>query len=375
MAYNRDEKHAYEQLTADMKAGDIPAAVIFLGTEDYLIDFYAGRLIDRYIRQECRALDLVTLIRDELTADEIINSLETMPFLSERKVVYLPEFFDDKGKMPKDIEKKQNARKELAEMIDSLDPQTTLLLITAAHPADFKAERNIKESEIYKKVSKQGRNGVGRIYDFGPLNRRQLTGFIEKRFRTAGKQFRPGITSMIIRETDYESKDNDYGLYELGNDLQKIIAYCGSAPEITPDAVAAALGTSPEKNVFRMIDAMATGRKEEAFRLLHYLLQDGEQELGLLVRIAEQFEIMLTVCEMKDDGKSLPEIQKTLGGGYLGKGKRIAEYRTKKALENGSRLGSARLRKALSNCYKVEKNIKSGLMPGRLALEYFIGNI
>lgn len=375
MAYNRDEKHAYEQLTADMKAGDIPAAVIFSGTEDYLVDFYAGRLIDRYVRQECRALDLVTLIRDELTADEIINSLETVPFLSERKVVYLPEFFDEKGRMPKDIEKKQNARKELAEMIDSLDPQTTLLLITAAHPADYKAERSIKDSEIYKKVSKQGRKGVGRVYDFGPLNRRQLTGFIEKRFRTAGKQFRPGITSMIIRETDYESKDNDYGLYELGNDLQKIIAYCGGAPEISPDAVAAVLGTSPEKNVFRMIDAMATGRKEEAFRLLHYLIQNGEQELSLLGRIAEQFEIMLTACEMKDEGKSLTEIQKTLGGGYLGKGKRIAEFRTKKALENGSRLGSARLRKALANCYKVEKNIKSGLMPGRLALEYFIGNI
>ena len=375
MAYNRDEKHAYEQLTADMKAGDIPAAVIFSGTEDYLIDFYAGRLIDKYIRQECRALDLVTLIRDELTADEIINSLETMPFLSERKVVYLPEFFDDKGRMPKDIEKKQNARKELAGMIDSLDPQTTLLLITAAHPADYKAERNIRDSEIYKKVAKQGRKGVGRVYDFGPLSRRQLTGFIEKRFRSAGKQFRPGITSMIIRETDYESKDNDYGLYELGNDLRKIIAYCGSAPEITPDAVSAALGTSPEKNVFRMIDAMVTGRKEEAFRLLHYLIQDGAQEISLLGLIAEQFEIMLTACEMKDEGKSLAEIQKTLGGGYLGKGKRIAEYRTKKALESGSRLGSERLRKALSNCYKAEKNIKSGLMPGRLALEYFIGNI
>ncbi len=370
-----DGKHAYEQLTEDMKANDIPSVVILCGSEEYLIDFYAGRLIDRYIRQECRALDLGTLIRDELTADEIINSLETMPFLSDRKVVYLPEFFDDKGRMPKDFEKKQNARKELAEMIDSLDPQTTLLLITAAHPADYKAQRNIRDSEIYKKVSKQGRKGVGRVYDFGPLSRRQLTGFIEKRFRTAGKQFRPGITSMIIRETDYESKDNDYGLYELGNDLQKIVAYCGSAPEITPDAVAAVLGTSPEKNVFRMIDAMVTGRKEEAFRLLHYLLQDGAQEISLLGMITEQFEIMLTACEMKDEGKSLAEIQKTLGGGYLGKGKRIAEYRTKKALESGSRLGSARLRKALSNCYMAEKNIKSGLMPGRLAMECFIGNL
>lgn len=374
MAY-KEEKHAYEQLTADMKAEDIPAAVILSGSEEFLVDFYAGKLIDKYIRQECRALDLVTLVRDELTADEIVSSLQTMPFLSERKVVYLPEFFDEKGRMPKDIEKKQTAGKQLAEMIGSLDHETTLLLITASSPADYKASRSVRESEIFKIISKQGRKGVGRVYDFGPLSRRQLTGFIEKRFRAAGKQFRPGITSMIIRETGYESKDNDYGLYELGSDLRKIIAYCGGAPEITPDAVDAVLGTSAEKNVFRMIDAMVTGKKEEAFRLLHNLIQDGSQEISLLSMIAEQFEIMLTACEMKDQGKSLAEIQKILAGGYLGKGKRIAEFRTKKALENGSRLGSERLRQALASCYQAEKNIKSGLMPGRLALEYFVGNI
>ena len=375
MAYRKDEKHAYEQLTADMKAGDIPAAVILSGREGYLVDFYAGRLIDQYITQSCRALDLVTLVRDELTADEIINSLETMPFLSERKVVFLPEFFDEKGKMPKDIEKRQNARKELAEMIDRLDPKTTLLLMTAADPSDYKAERSVRNSEIYKAVSKQGRKGSGRVYDFGPLNRSQLSGFIGKRFRTAGKQFRPGIASMIIRETDYESRDNDYGLYELGNDLRKIIAYSGDAPEITPDMVSAVLGTSPEKNVFRMIDAMVAGRKDEAFMLLHYLIQDGASEVSLLGMISGQLEIMLTACDMKDGGKSLTEIQKLLGGGYLGREKRIAEYRTKKALESGSRLGHERLKAALSNCYQAEKNIKSGLMPGRLALEYFIGNI
>jgi len=375
MAYGRDEKHAYEQLTADMKANDIPAVVILCGKEEYLVDFYAKRLIGRYVNETSRVLDLAAFVRDELTVDDIIGSLETMPFMSERKVVFLPEFFDEKGRMPKPIEKSQNARKELAEQLDGLDPETTLLLITAARPADYKAERAVKESELYKTAAKQGRKGIGRVYDFGPLSRRQLTGFIEKRFRASGKQFRPGLASVIIRETDYESKSNDYGLYELNNDLRKIIAYCGDAPEITPDAAMAVLGTSPEKDVFRMIDAMVTNRKDDAFRLLHYLIQDGASEIGLLGMIAEQLEIMLTGCEMKDDGMSLGDIQRTLKGGYLGKSRRISEYRTKKALESGSRLGADRLRRALSNCYKAEKNIKSGLMPGRLALEYFVGNV
>ena len=374
MAY-RDEKHAFEQLTEDMKKGDIPAVVVLRGKEEYLVDFYAKRLIDRFVTKESRVLDLTTIERDKATVDDIIGSLETMPFMSERKVVYLPEFFDDKGRMPKAIEKSPNEKKALAEQLEAIDPAAALLIITAANPADFKAERSLKDSVVYKAASKNGRKGNGRVYDFGPLNRRQLSGFIEKRLRAAGKQYSPGLVSAIIRDTDYENRYNDYGLYELDNDLRKIIAYCGDSAGITQQDVSEVLGTNPEKNVFRMLDALAANRKDEALRLLHYLLQDGTSEMILLAMIAEQLEIMLTACEMKDDGMSLADIQKTLGGGYLGKGRRIADFRTKKALESGNRMGTANIRKALAGAYRVEKDIKNGLMPGRLALEYLIGSL
>ena len=374
MAY-KDEIHAYEQLTADMKSGDIPAVVVLCGSEEYLVDFYAKRLIDRYVSEASAVMDLATIERDKATAADIIGHLETVPFMSERKVVFLPEFFDNRGRMPKVIDKSPTEKKELVEQLEKIDPATTLLLITAADPSDYKAERLLKDSEIYKAVSKQGRKGIGRVYDFGPLNRRQLSGFIEKRLRASGKSYSPGLVSLLIRETGYESKDTGYGLYELDNDLHKIIAYCGDAPEIRSEDVSEVIGESPEKNVFRMIDALAAGRKDEALRLLHYLLRDGEPDMSVLARITEQLEIMLTACEMKDDGKSLAEIQKTLQGGYLGRGKRIAAYRTKKALESGSRMGTAKLRAALAGGYQVEKNVKSGLMPGRLALEYFIGSL
>ena len=124
-----------------------------------------------------------------------------------------------------------------------------------------------------------------------------------------------------------------------------------------------------------MVEALAANRKDEALRLLHYLLQDGTSEMNILAMITEQLEIMLTACEMKDDGMSLSDIQKTLAGGYMGKGKRIADFRTKKALESGNRMGISNIRRALAGAYRVEKDIKNGLMPGRLALEFFIGSL
>ena len=152
MAY-KDEIHAYEQLTADMKSGDIPAVVVLCGSEEYLIDFYAKRLIDRYVSEASSMLDLATIERDKAAAADIIGHLETVPFMSERKVVFLPEFFDSRGRMPKAIDKSPNEKKELAEQLDRIDPAATLLIITAATPSDYKAERTFKDSEIYKKIS------------------------------------------------------------------------------------------------------------------------------------------------------------------------------------------------------------------------------
>ena len=81
---DRNGKHAFEQLTEDMKTGDIPAVVILRGSEGYLIDFYAKRLIGRYVSEQSEMLDLAAIERDKATLQAISEHLETMPFLSER---------------------------------------------------------------------------------------------------------------------------------------------------------------------------------------------------------------------------------------------------------------------------------------------------
>ena len=100
MAY-RDEKHAFEQLTEDMKKGDIPAVVVLRGKEEYLVDFYAKRLIDRFVTKESRVLDLTTIERDKATVDDIIGSLETMPFMIGIARSTYPRMSDRAVRMPK----------------------------------------------------------------------------------------------------------------------------------------------------------------------------------------------------------------------------------------------------------------------------------
>lgn len=373
----RNAEHAYIRIGKDITAGRIPAVVLMYGEEDFLVNFYAETLIHKYVDKACEALDMVTLDRNRLSTKEIVENLETLPLMSERKVVYIPDFFDTKAKLPKLFAEGTESIEELTKYLEELELQTDaaeksknndsvqLLLITIPKMKDNRDELSIKNSKLYKSISK-----IGAVYEFNALDDAQTRGFIEKRFHRSGKQFRPGIVSLIQRETAYGEKGVDYGLFALDNDLKKIIAHCGRGDEITKNDILSVIATSPDNNVFNMIDAISQNKKDEAFRLLHNLLEDGNNEYRLLAQIIKQLELMLATCEMNDKGRNLRSIQDELK-----KKDKIHEFRTKKAHETGRRFGTKKLKMILSSAYQVDENIKTGLMQGQLALEYFIAGI
>ncbi|MGI6765789.1 MAG: DNA polymerase III subunit delta [Lentihominibacter sp.] len=362
------EKHAFIRIESDIKAGNIPGVVLFAGREEYLVDFYSQVLIRKFISEASASLDLVKPDRDNVTAQAIIEALETVSLMSERKVVWLQDFFDDKGRMPEAFDKKESEVRTLVEYIEqnlNKGREGILLLITYARQNDDRDHANIMRSALSKSIGQ-----VGAVYDFNSLNSGQVRSFIEKRFRSAGKTFAPGIPGIIARETGYGSKGIDYDLYNLENDLKKIIAHCGEGTEIMSEDVIQVITVSPENNVFAMIDAVGRNRKDEAFRLLHNLLVNGTSEFQLLGIITGQLEIMLEAREMKESGLSLKEIQAALK-----RSDKVHEFRTRKALEAGNRFSCRDLGRILSSAYDVEENIKTGIMPGPLALEYFIAQI
>ena len=94
----REKEHAFITIEKDLKGGKVPRVVLLCGSEEYLIEWYAQTLIRRYVSDACRALDLVRLEGDSLTLERIREGLETVSLMSERKVVFLPDFLPAAGK-------------------------------------------------------------------------------------------------------------------------------------------------------------------------------------------------------------------------------------------------------------------------------------
>lgn len=355
VGFIKETEHAFITIGKDIKEGKIPPLVLLCGKEDYLINWYSDMLIKKYTCEASRTLDLVKLEGEQITLENIKEALETLSLMSERKVVYIPDFQPALGRSIKSF--KESDIEGFIDYIGSLG-EGCLLLLNASEEDEpkYKSKNKVKTA-----IEKNGK-----IYDFQPLNDKQLYNFIEKRFIQAKKSCSPRLIRLIMSESGYGNKAVEYGLYNLDNDLKKIISCCGNRAEIQEEDVSGVLVNNPENNVFAMVDAIGKNRKDEAFRLLNNLLESGTSVFALLRMITGQLEIMVTVKEMRNEGISPAEIPKKMG---------IHQFRVKKALAAANQYSINDLKKYLSAAYDVEYNIKTGLMDSQMALEYFIACI
>lgn len=337
----------------DIKAGRIGSLVFLCGEEQYLVNWAADLLVKTYINKACESLDYIKLDPENLTVDSIKESCETLSMLSPKRVVLIPELPAASGKKSRNFS--ENDEKELIEYFEAI-PDSCLLIITAGKP-DSKSKKKIKLQEAAAKS--------GIVYDFTSLNGSLLKSFIVKRFKTAGKVCRNSVINMLISDSGYGNKEIQYDLYNLENDIRKIIAH-SEGEEILESDVSSTLSVNPETNVFAMLDAISRNRKYEAYRLLHNLIVSGESVFGLISRISSQIELILEVKELREEGMTPPQIHKKLN---------IHEFRIKKAWAVTEKYSVSQLKKILSKAYEIDGNIKSGLLEQTLALELFIAQI
>lgn len=294
-------------------------------------------------------LDFSKLDGSAVTFEQIRNDCETVPFLSGRRVVVIADFKLMEGGKTKGFDEAEE--RMLSDYLKKV-PDSCLLIITSGG-AD-------KRKKLFKAVS-----DAGSTYEFCELDEKSLKSYIEKRFRDAGKAARSSVVAELIASSGYYDKDTDYTLYNLENDIKKAVAYSETG-EIGMDAVENTVSGNIDTNVFAMIDSLGSGRKDEAFQMLHNLITSGEQVYRLLALLCSHFEIILSVKEMREEGKSLPEMKDILG---------IHEFRIKKAASFAERYTAGHLRRILQKTYEIDKNIKTGLLEPSLALELFIAEV
>ena len=360
MAYSKNApaEHPSRTIVKMMQAGlannVFPRVLLLCGKEDFLVDWSRSYLKEGLISPAAAVLDCAVFSEEAIEADDIIAACETPPLLSRRKLVIVDRS-DIFTLTPKDLSSADVQK--LADYIPSL-PESTMLVFCCEKPNKTKA--------IYKAAAK-----CGIVYDFTPLDDATLGGWMAKRFIAAKKNSTKAELVNFARICGYGDAERNYTLYNLENDLKKIFALYDKEYISLEDMLAAAQGQA-EVNAFQLLDSAFSGKKGRALEILHASIdaQSPSKEMGVVLSflglLISQLEIMLEGRERQADGMGYYDIVKDM---------KINEYRFKKAMEGCRSKTVPQLRSALDRAFQIEKDLKSGNMDGRTALELFIGTL
>jgi DNA polymerase III subunit delta len=320
---------------------------------------------------------------DDADLSEIIVTCDTVPFLSEQRLVVvdgLPkrrrtaknaEESDDTGSMNamgttgaasgttadggqrKNNGKSKKARASasdprafalgLADHVPQL-PQSSVLLVLvgealeATHPLVKAADR------------------FGQARFFAVPKGSQLESWMTQRAQRHGAQLAPDAMRLL---TDYIGSD----LRVLAQEIEKLATYVGSGGRIAAAEVQLLTPITERAGVFDLTDALARRDRARALALLHDLLDAGESPLGIVALTAHQTRTLLQVKSLAEQGLRAPQIAQQAG---------MAPFVVEKSLSLARQFTFAQLESAHRSLLEIDTALKLSKMTPEMALDLFV---
>jgi len=330
----------YMDLFKLIKKGKLGSLYLFYGPEEFTKEEALNRIIEVLV-PNIRDMNYQMIDGTETSADDIIAASETLPFLSEKRLVVVKNYPGLSGKKAGD----EDVLKDYLSKV----PDTTCLIFYQRGDID-------KKRAIYKAISKHGE-----AIEFVRLSYSDLLKWTRKRFQSYNK---------IISDEDLQ-----YFLMQVGNSLEdiknevdKIVAYAGTSSEVTRESIDNLITPSPELTIFQFIDSVSARNKDDALRQMESLIEQGQSIFGILSLIARQLKIMLLCKGYNDLGYSLQQIKDKLKGQpYM-----LHPYAVQKGMQQSRNFTMEQLRQYLNQCLELDYGVKSGKIKDRMGIELLV---
>lgn len=349
MYRDKKQKRSFKEFAKELKEDKLNNCILMYGQEQYLVKWAVDTLVSKFVNPGALAMDYIVFDDENASASEIITSCETFSMFSEKRVVWVKNYKALSSSGYRGYN--ENDIGNLVEYVKNVNPGTFLI---------FSSEEISEKIKITEAIVKNAS-----IFEYSRLERGELTSFANKRFKSCGVSLSPAVMKALIDETGYFNKESDYRLFNFENDILKVVAH-SDGRLITMDDVKNAVSGDLDTFVFDLMDGISGNQKDKAFKLLSNKLNGGEDIRPIVALIVSQFENMVSLKELREDGKNFGDIQKKL---------KISEYRLKKMVPYTNRYSLEKLKEILSSAYEITWNTNSGLMSGRMAMEMFIAKI
>jgi DNA polymerase-3 subunit delta len=293
----------------------------------------------------------------------ILNTCDTMPFLTEQRLVVvdgLPkrkrgesasgELSSEKAsktrkgkKGAKNTMTRAGFEKELAAYVERLPDFTVLVVLL---------EEALETSSVLVKAAEKH----GKIQQHTLPRGAALEKWIEKRAQRLDVKITSGAISLLANFIGNE-------LRLLANELDKLATYVGPGGTIQEAAIRLLSAQVQEARIFDLTDALAQRSRQQALNILHDLLSDGEPPLRLISTITTQVRSLLLVKELSQKGMRAPQIASTLG---------MAPFIVDKALRQVGKFSVTQLEGTYRQLLAADAALKRSRMTPEMALDLLV---
>jgi DNA polymerase-3 subunit delta len=323
----------YPDLIRSLKQGPILPLYLFYGEEEFLIQEAADLVIKRVVDPGTRDFNFNVLYCKDSSVSEITALAQTLPFMSEKRLMILKEIDALKAV---DIE-------ELTRYLNDPSPSTCLVMVS-------------NQGKYEKKSLVAAVEARGAVTRFFPLLDREIIAWIEAWARARG-------LSLQRDAAQYLSQAIGNDLQKIKNELEKVELYLKENKTITFEDMKAVVGDFREYSSFDLATALGQKNKEKAFLILSRLVQEGEQPVGLLGAIAWNFRRLVRAKAMEAAGMGYEEIKRKLS---------VIFHQSALFQEQMRRFSMEELQKAFDIMLSADRALKSSNLNGRLVLERMI---
>ena len=318
----------YKDFDRDLKSKTIGDALMLYGAEDFLMSWAVDKLVNSNVEEQNRDLDVRLIDGENATAYDILSEARAYSMFSPKRVVvvrnYIPLY-------KKTADAGLNELSEyVAEIYANPDSSPAILIFTV------ESSKSGNLTAYAKQLMKSCR-----AYEFSKLEKSDLSAFVTKRVRSAGKMISSRELHHLMDVSGYFTRG-----YTIDNNLIDEI-----------------LMGEGDKFVFNLVDALVAGKKDKALEITETIIREDDAAMSVLGLLTKQFEIMYDALELSDKGMSMAQMAKATG---------INEYRFKKAYTAAMKYNRYKLKSLLISLYNIDKDIKSGDIDKDAALELFV---
>lgn len=303
---------------------------LLVGTDDYFLKMALRHILDSTITDNS---DLNTSIFDhESSPTEVITALETMPFMSDKKIII--------HKNLEQINKK--TLEQLAPFYINPAPQCVVALSTAQADKRLKSYKMLFQKAVVVDVTHPYENEV----PFWIAQMAQQLGIHLNKNQ-----------SLFIQQTVGDS------LPEIQSELNKLFQYVKNPKSVQDKELLSVISQAKINNVFQLTSALAMKNPTNALRIMMNLIEHGEKEQKFIAILARHFRLLNNLKKALKTTASRWELSRIIG---------VSSFFLSEYLEQEKKWSLDQLKQARFFLHDADKALKRSPLKSQLHIEKFI---